>query len=223
MADSRLDQIAQQLDSLDACDRMLALVALRQISAAEAEPLIQKALSDENLPVRSLAVRALGGQATDTSYNILVHLLSEDPDYEIRAGAAAALGDLKEIRALQTLARAFFEDTSWVVRFSAAAALGHLQDPRAHEVLIHALRCDETVIQQAAIAALGEIQDLAAVDDLLQFVQSEDWLSRQRLAEALGNLHTAKSQSALNYLSKDDHPHVAQAAQDSLQRWQDHG
>ncbi len=222
MVNSRLSQIAAQLDSADTCDRMLALVALRDIPTAEAAPLIKQTLSDESLKVRSMAVRALGGQPCQDAYDILVRLLGEDPDDEIRSGAAVALGDLRDLRAFQPLVRAFFEDTSWVVRFSSAVSLGHLQDPRAHDVLIYALHQDEAVIQQAAIAALGEIRDLEAIDDLLSFVQSEDWLARQRLAEALGNLPTPKSQSALAYLRKDEHPQVALAAVLSLQRLQ-HG
>jgi HEAT repeat protein len=74
------------------------------------------------------------------------------------------------------------------------------------------------VVQQAAIAALGEIRDLEAVDHILRFAQSSDWLVRQRLAEALGNLPTPKSISALKFLEKDSHPHVAAAATISLKR-----
>lgn len=74
------------------------------------------------------------------------------------------------------------------------------------------------VLQQAAIAALGEIKAVESVDDILRFAQSEDWLVRQRLAEALGHLPTPKSISALKYLEKDGHPHVAQAALLSLKR-----
>jgi HEAT repeat protein len=104
------------------------------------------------------------------------------------------------------------------VRFSAAVSLGNLKDPRAFDVLIQALDAPEVVLQQAAIAALGEIKAVAAIDRLLLFIEAEDWLVRQRLAEALGQLPTPKSISALKYLTKDHHPHVAAAATICLQR-----
>jgi HEAT repeat protein len=114
--------------------------------------------------------------------------------------------------------RAFYEDTEWLVRFSAAVSLGNLKDIRAQQVLLQALNSPETIIKQAAIAALGEIKALDSLEWLLPFVSSEDWLIRQRLAEALGNLPGEKSQSALRFLAKDDHPQVRSAAEISLQR-----
>jgi HEAT repeat protein len=46
---------------------------------------------------------------------------------------------------------------------------------------------------------------------------------RQRLAEALGHLPTPKSVSALKYLEKDNHKHVAEAARISLKRLEEAG
>jgi HEAT repeat protein len=100
-------------------------------------------------------------------------------------------------------------------------SLGNIKDPRAHEVLIRALDSEEVVVQQAAIAALGEIKDIESIDHILRFAQSEDWLIRQRLAESLGNLPSPKSISALKYLEKDSHHHVASAATIALQRLAD--
>ncbi len=213
-----LEEISAQLESPDSRDRMLALASLRRIPSADAVPLIKKVLNDELLQIRSMAVFALGIKHTDECYPILVRLLEADPDYGIRADAAGALGYLGDQRAFEPLVRAFYEDTEWLVRFSAAVSLGNIKDPRAHDVLVRALNSAEIVVQQAAIAALGEIKDIASVDHILRFAQSDDWLIRQRLAEALGNLPTPKSISALQYLEKDSHPHVASAATISLQR-----
>jgi HEAT repeat protein len=213
-----LTQIADQLESPNSRDRMLALAALRPIPAEEAVPLIKKVLDDEILQIRSMAVFALGIKATAECFDILVKLLETDPDYGIRADAAGALGYLEDERAFEPLVRAFYEDTEWLVRFSAAVSLGNLKDPRAQSVLLQALKSEEVVIHQAAIAALGEIGAVGAVDDILEFASSPDWLVRQRLAEALGHLPTPKSRSALEFLSKDAHPQVATAAQLSLER-----
>lgn len=213
-----LDQIATQLESPHSKDRMLALAHLRDVSPAEAVPLILKVLDDESLQVRSMAVFALGLKPTEACYPILTKLLEADPDYGIRADAAGALGYLGDPRAVEPLMRAFYEDTDWLVRFSAAVSLGNLQDQRAEAVLLNALDSDEVVLQQAAIAALGELRAVNAVDAILRFAQSPDWLVRQRLAEALGNLPSPKSMSALKYLERDSHPQVAAAAALSLQR-----
>ncbi len=213
-----LEQIATQLESSNSRDRLLALAALKEVPATDAIPLIKKVLYDENLPVRSMAIFALGVKPTEENFSILVKLLETDPDYGIRADAAGALGYLQDIRAFEPLVRAFYEDTVWLVQFSAAVSLGNLKDIRAHDVLIQALESEDTVMQQGAIAALGEIGDLEAIDQILQFTASEDWLVRQRLAEALGYLPSDKSLAALNYLRKDSHPQVSAAAQISLTR-----
>ena len=213
-----LEKIANQLESSDSKDRLLALTSLRQVAPEDAVPLIKKVLNDEILPVRSMAVFALGVKPTAECFPILVNLLESDEDYGIRADAAGALGYLNDIRAFEPLTRAFYEDTNWLVRFSAAVSLGNLQDIRAKELLIDALDSKEVILQQAAIAALGEIKAIEAVDNILNFAASEDWLIRQRIAEALGNLDTEKSRSALKFLAKDLHPQVKEAAQISLKR-----
>ena len=213
-----LTEIANKLDSSNSKDRLLALASLREVDAEDAVPLIKKVLDDEIIPVRSMAIFALGVKKTAESFPILVKLLETDPDYGIRADAAGALGYLTDIRAFEPLVRAFYEDTQWLVRFSAAVSLGNLGDIRAKEVLLKALESEEVVLQQAAIAALGEIKAEDCIENILEFAQSDDWLVRQRLAESLGNFSTSKSISALEYLVGDKHPQVREAAQISLQR-----
>jgi HEAT repeat protein len=213
-----LEQVSQQLDSLNSRDRLLALVSLRDVAPEVAVPLIKKVLQDDNLQVRSMAVFALGLKPTAECLPLLLEILTNEPDYSIRAGAAGALGYLQDVGALEPLVRTLYEDTDWLVRFSAAVSLGNLKDPRAYAVLIQALNSAEVVLHQAAIAALGEIKAISAVDHILRFAQAEDWLVRQRLAEALGNLPTPKSLAALKYLEKDSQHQVAEAAAISRQR-----
>ncbi|MBO9997737.1 MAG: HEAT repeat domain-containing protein [Cyanobacteria bacterium SID2] len=212
MSAADLKNIANQLNSENARDRMLALVALREVPAADAVPLIKTVLNDEHMPLRSMAIFSLGIKQTDECYDLLVNLLRNDPDYSIRADAAGALGYLEDPRAFEPLVRAFLEETHWLVRFSAAVALGNLKNPNADKVLIDALESEEIVLQQAAIAALGEIRATHAVDKLLPFVRSDDWLVRVRLADTLGRLNHPKSRPALQYLQKDSNPQVSQAA-----------
>ena len=70
-----LNQIAQRLESSNSGTRMVALASLRHIPAIDAFPFIKKALEDENLQIRSMAVFALGIKPTEESYPILVKLL----------------------------------------------------------------------------------------------------------------------------------------------------
>ncbi|WP_299487815.1 HEAT repeat domain-containing protein [Acaryochloris sp. IP29b_bin.137] len=217
MPHPRLHELTLKLNSNKSSDRLLALVALRNLPTSEAFPLIKPMLFDDYLPVRSMAIRSLASHPSAESISLLVQML-DDPNYEIRAGAAGALGVVGDHNTVQALSRAFLEDTEWLVRFSAAVSLGNLQNPRADEVLLQALEQPELIVQQAAIAALGEIKAFEALDTLLRFVQSEDWLVRKYLATALGNLPCSKSISALKYLAKDDHPQVAAAATIALEQ-----
>ena len=218
MSNVNLGEIASQLESSNSKDRLLALVSLREVNAEDAVPLIKKVIDDEIIPVRSMAIFALGVKKTEECLPILVRLLESDPDYGIRADAAGALGYLRDPRAFEPLVRAFYEDTQWLVRFSAAVSLGNLGDIRAKQVLLQALESEEIVLQQAAISALGEIKAEECIDNILAFAQSEDWLVRQRLAESLVNFNTTKSISALEFLAKDAHPQVREAANFSLQK-----
>ncbi|MEM7793627.1 MAG: HEAT repeat domain-containing protein [Cyanobacteria bacterium P01_C01_bin.118] len=210
--------LANKLTTGDLKDKKLSLAALRDVPDSDALQLIKLVLNDDNQQVRSMAIFALGVKQTPESFCLLVKILETDPDYGIRADAAGALGYLEDPRAFEPLIRSFYEDTDWLVRFSAAVSLGNLKDPRAHDALIQALHSPEVILQQAAIAAFGEIGDLSALDEILAFAPSEDWLVRQRLAEALGNLPSEKTVSALQFMAKDSHPQVSEAAQISLAR-----
>lgn len=213
-----LEELTRQLESPNSRDRLLALVALKDVDSIEALPLIKKVLHDESIQIRGMAVFALGIKASAECYPLLLNVLENDSDYSVRAAAAGALGYLEDARAVEPLLRVFYEETDWLVRFSAAVALGNLKDDRAKSALLQALDGDEVVLHQAAIAALGEIGDITAIDAILRFADSDDWLVRQRLAEALGNLPGPKSHSALQYLAKDSNPQVSSAAVLSLER-----
>jgi HEAT repeat protein len=218
MDSQSLQDISDRLDSPHSRDRLLALVALKDVQAEAAVPLIKKVLNDDSIQIRGMAVYALGVKPTAECYPLLARILESDADYSVRAAAAGALGYLEDKRALEPLLRAFYEDTDWLVRFSAAVSLGNLKDVRARAALLQALDSEETVIHQAAIAAIGEIGDVTSIDAILRFAGAEDWLVRQRLAEALGNLPCDKARSALNYLAKDSHPQVSSSAVLSLDR-----
>jgi HEAT repeat protein len=215
-----LDQIALQLQSQDVKERVLAMIELQKETIAPdlALPLIKQALNDRTVQIRGMAAFSLGIKKTEENLPILVQMLTAAIDHNLRSMAAGALGYLEDPRALEPLRHAFYEDDHWLVQFSAAIALGNLKDPQAETVLLEALGSSETLLQEAAIAALGEIGAMNAIDHLLPFVESEEWLIRKRLAEALGNLPSDRAQIALQILSRDHNPQVAESARCSLMK-----
>ena len=80
MSKPDIENIALQLESSNSKDRLLALASLREVTPEEAVPLIKKVLYDEMLPVRSMAVFALGVKQTEECFPILVDLLANDAD-----------------------------------------------------------------------------------------------------------------------------------------------
>ncbi|MGL6282352.1 MAG: HEAT repeat domain-containing protein, partial [Microcoleaceae cyanobacterium] len=105
MNNINLEEISRQVESENLRDRLLALASLRMVDPVDAVPLIKKVLYDESVQLRSMAVFALGIKPTSECYEILLNLLTQDPDYGIRADAAGALGYLGDIRAFDHLVR----------------------------------------------------------------------------------------------------------------------
>ena len=221
-ADERpnLEQIAEQLQSSDVRERVLAMIELQKeaVPAQSALPLIKEALVDQNIQIRGMAAFALGIKPTSESLSLLVQILESDSDHNMRSMAAGSLGYLEDKRALESLRHAFYEDTHWLVQFSAAVALGNLKDLQAQSVLLEALESSQMLLQEAAIAALGEIGAIEVLDRLMPFAESEYWMIRKRLAEALGNLPDPRSTVMLRDLEQDSNVQVAEAAQRSRQR-----
>ena len=209
-----LELLSQQVQSPNLKTRIMAMLELQKASmpAPTAFPLLQRALNDEAEQVRGMAAFALGIKPVSESLALLIQVMETDSDYNVRAMAAGALGYLGDRQALEALSHTFFEDTNWLVQFSAAVALGNLKDPKAIGVLLKALESDQSLLQEAAVMAIGEIGAVDQVEQILTFVSSDDWMMRKRVAEALGNLPSEQSHSALNYLSQDANPQVADAA-----------
>ena len=95
MAELDLQELSTQLDSTNSRDRLLALVALKDVAAEDAVPLIRKVLDDDNLQVRGMAVFALGLKPTDECLELLLELLMDD-DYSIRAAAEIGRASCRE-------------------------------------------------------------------------------------------------------------------------------
>jgi HEAT repeat protein len=143
---------------------------------------IARALTDERLQVRKLAVQHLSGvgsQALLRELNVVGPLidLSRDGDVAVRNAAVTALGKTGDRNALDALLEAL-DDLDDQVRTSAAWALGSLTiyDGRVVKRLIEALqtwRGSARVPALTAARALGMLGDADAVPALLSVSMSE--------------------------------------------------
>lgn len=211
-----LEAIATQLDAPDFGQRIQALIQLRAVEAADAVPLLAKALKDPNTRVRYSAVSLLGQKDAPETLALLQEALATDPELDVRAAAAAALGDLGDPAALDNLVEAYRVDQDEMVRFSAVAALGELGDERAIDLLADAIQ-QGGLIETAAVMALGQISSPRTYDLLAPFATSEDWEMRFRVAQALKISSDEQAIALLEQLQKDPHPQVAQEATFSLE------
>jgi HEAT repeat protein len=211
-----LETIATQLEDSDFGQRIQALIQLRSVVAADAVPLLAKALKDPNTRVRYSAVSLLGQKHTPETLALLQEVLATDPELDVRAAAAAALGDLGDPSALDNLVEAYRVDQDEMVRFSAVAALGELGDERAMDLLADAIH-QGGLIETAAVMALGQIPSTRTYDLLAPFATSEDWEMRFRVAQALKISSDERTVALLEQLKADPHPQVAQEATFSLE------
>jgi HEAT repeat protein len=211
-----LEAIAAQLDAPDFGQRIQALIKLRAIEAADAVPLLAKALKDPNPRVRYSAVSLLGQKHSPETLALLQEALATDPEFDVRAAAAAALGDLGDRSALDNLVEAYRVDRDEMVRFSAVAALGELGDERAIDLLADAIQ-QGGLIETAAVMALGQITSARTYELLAPFAASESWEMRFRVAQALKISSDERAIALLKQLQADPHPQVAQEATLSLE------
>jgi HEAT repeat protein len=209
------ESVQTLLSSEDFGERLRGVNQLRQLDPAIAFQLIQSVVGDRNVRVRYAAVSqlsTLGVQDLTLSLEVLRRCLLEDPEADVQSAAADSIGALKLTDAFEDLERLYHQSSEWLVQFSIIAALGELGDPRAFELLETALKSEIELVRTAAIGSLGELGDDRAVPLLLPFVSDPDWQTRYRVAQALNHFKSPEIQAALEKLSHDEMPPVAQEA-----------
>ncbi|MBD3880216.1 HEAT repeat domain-containing protein [Phormidium tenue FACHB-886] len=209
------ESVQDLLNSEDFGDRLSGVNQLRQLNPAIAFQMIQPIVGDPNVRVRYAAVSqlsTLGVQNLPLSLEMLRRCLLEDPETDVQAAAADSIGALKLTEAFEDLQRLYHQTPEWLVKFSIVAALGELGDRRSFELLEDALQSDVELVQTAAIGSLGELKDERAVPLLLPFVNHSDWQIRYRVAQALSHFSTPEVRTALETLTQDEMPPVAQEA-----------
>ncbi len=209
------ESVQELLSSEDFGKRLSGVNQLRQLDPAIAFEMIQQSVSDGNVRVRYAAVSqlsSLGLQNLPLALEILRRCLLEDPEADVQAAAADSIGALKLTDAFEDLERLYHKTPEWLVQFSIIAALGELGDRRAFDLLNSALNSSVELVRTAAIGSLGELEDDRAVPLLLTFVADPDWQVRYRVTQALSHFKSPEIRTALEALSHDEMPPVAQEA-----------
>jgi HEAT repeat protein len=214
------ESVQELLNSEDFGSRLSGINQLRQLDPAVAFPMLQTMIGDRNVRVRYAAVSqlsTLGTQDLSLAQDILRHCLMTDPEPDVQAAAADSIGALKLTGAFEDLQQLYHHTPEWLVKFSIVASLGELGDPRSFELLEDALKSDIELIQTAAVGSLGELKDARAIALLLPFVSHGDWQIRYRVAQAFSHFNTPEARTALETLSHDEMPAVAQEAKAYLE------
>lgn len=209
------ESVSALLQSEDYGDRLRAVNQLRELELQDAFELGITAAMDGNARVRYAAVSqfsTLGRHDLARTEPLLKRVLNQDPEADVQAAAADAIGALQLTSLYEDLAELYHKSSEWLVQFSIVAALGELGDPRAFDLLQEALTVENDLISTAAIGALGELGDARALPLLLPYVSSDDWQVRHRLVQALSQFTEPEARQALETLSTDEMPAVAEAA-----------
>ena len=214
------ESVQDLLNSEDFGNRLSGINQLRQLDPAVAFPLLNTMVSDRNVRVRYAAVSqfsTLGQQNLPLAEEVLRRCLTADPEPDVQAAAADSIGALKLTDAFEDLQRLYHQTPEWLVKFSIVATLGELGHPHSFDLLEEALQSDVELVQTAAVGALGELKDARAIPLLLPFVAHEDWQIRYRVAQAFSHFDTPEARAALETLTHDEMPPVAQEAKAYLE------
>ncbi|PJF21210.1 MAG: hypothetical protein CUN56_12270 [Phototrophicales bacterium] len=158
-----------------------------------AEPLIRKALKDEDYRVREAAIYALCDMREYNAYQLMVEVL-ENEDDQVREAATFGLRDSKDSAAVPVL-EVCLKAKDPDVRIKALEALGQNDTPEAKPVVREAMNDPDPNVKYAAVLSLLELS-------------GEEWL--QELSGIIGRTHGVTLQQVLrgffhatNYLKID--------------------
>jgi HEAT repeat protein len=121
-----IDSLVGRLSDPDEDIRTRVAVALGKIGDRRAAPALAAAASADDLPLRRVAILALG--VLDAGLDVLARAL-EDPDPAVRIRAAIAFGETHDVGAVEPLTKAL-EDENPGVRHQAREALEKIRESR---------------------------------------------------------------------------------------------
>ncbi|HWM86806.1 MAG TPA: HEAT repeat domain-containing protein [Kofleriaceae bacterium] len=166
-------QILPQVEKLaghrDPLVRRRALSVAGKIAAPEVKPLLERALSDDEVSVREGAMRACahfvarrGAKASDLVRRVVERLSA--PNWQERVAAARALGDFGVHADREALGRAALADDKAFVREAALLSLGRLGG-KTLEVMLQAADSSREAVPEVRQAAIEGLAPLAARGD----------------------------------------------------------
>ena len=217
-----LAAIRAALRGQDHGQRLQALVALRQYSTADAEPVLLMALESDTFIIRSFACMGLGQKRTEAGFHALLERARQDEDPNVRAEAASALGRFGFERCTSLLLHLFGQDDHWLVRHSILAALSECGDPGVQlQVVRQGLAGDDDTVRCSALELLGMLAGSPLereAETLLLAASHEDnpWI-RRTAARTMANFPgEAARQRCLELRQDPDYRIVAASMESSL-------
>lgn len=181
------------LDRGEAPSRASVARHLYGFSWFSAEPLIKKALQDQDYRVREAAIYALCDLRELNAYQLMVEVLKNEED-DVRAAAAWGLRDCQDAAAVPVL-EVVLQAKDAEVRIKALEALGANDTPEAMPVVRNAMNDPEPDVKYAAVLSLLELAGERWLQELSGMIGRTSGVTLQQILR--GFFH------ATNYLKID--------------------
>jgi HEAT repeat protein len=229
---------------VDAPTRLLALEICAQNAHSRQRTFLLACLDDQSPEVRRLALTAAGAQVGWECVERVAEAL-RDPHPKVRRAALAILPRYREkrvrkllldhierdsetrpdaVRALATLRDGTVaphlitllkrEDARG--RLAIIDTLAELREPASEPMLVSLLADGDGDVRRAAVQALGRFGSVTALRHVRAAVRDPAWQVRAAAAEAVSPARDPNATAALEDLSMDSHPEVAQIARRRL-------
>jgi HEAT repeat protein len=175
----------------DAPTRASVARELYGFSWFSAEPLLRRAMKDEDVRVHETAVYALCDLRELRGFQLLVEMLPDEPD-NVKAAAAWGLHNCQDPEAVPVLQVALTAHDA-DVRVKTLEALGANDTPEALPVVRAALDDSHPDVKYAAVLSLIELQGEEGFGEVAQLIEDTIGITRQQILR--GFFH------ATNYLA----------------------
>ncbi|MFW5798338.1 MAG: PQQ-binding-like beta-propeller repeat protein [Planctomycetota bacterium] len=206
--------LARKLGSADEAVRLDAVGQLVESDNPQACAHLVKALEDDAVSVRSLALTGLLGCADYPGIVETVARLLHDPSTEVRRNAIYVLTKLNAARALGYVLQDL-TDPDWTHQLRGAELACHLPARQFTDALCNILNRGEDLndeLRARCAEALGKIRAPEAVDCLVRLLGGTVSV-KKAAATALGQIGDTRAVAPLcELLMVDPHDHVMQAA-----------